>query len=536
MLFAVLVYLLGAFVPIMEIDAATYAEVAMEMHDHGDYLSIHSRGHDWLDKPHFQFWVTAISYDIFGVNDFAYQFPALIFSLICVFFTYRFARHFYSKTHGWIAALMLFTSWHFIISNSDVRAEPYLAALTIFSMYVFARYLEDKRVVHFVLGCLGLACLMMTKGLFTIIPVAAGIGMSLIIKKQWREIFHWQWLACIGLTLLFLAPTLYGYYQQFDLHPEKVVFGRHGISGIRFFFWDSQWGRFTNEGPIKGAGDPFFFFHTMLWAFAPWGFLVYYALVTKIRRIIKRTDNREQYTFWGFIVLFIIFSMSKFQLPYYLVPLFPFLSIFTAESVLQIARRAKTLKIFSVVQAVQVVALMMAIALVQWLFSRALPQLDMIIVYLIVIVVSILIYRHPQQHLKKLLIPPALTLLLVGYFLNRTFYPELLKYQSESEMAYDIKQNKVPMDRVATLEKTQWITSFYLHRVVPDLSNDAPKNDLTGKYLICPRYELDSLAQKGINYAIIKKYKDFRITTLSLEFVDKNTREKTLSYFYLIKT
>ena len=34
------------------------------------------------------------------------------------------------------------------------------------------------------------------------------------------------------------------------------------VSGIRFFFWDSQFGRFFNTGPIKGSGDPFFYFHT----------------------------------------------------------------------------------------------------------------------------------------------------------------------------------------------------------------------------------------------------------------------------------
>ncbi len=534
--FAMLVYVLGIILPIMEIDAATYAEVAMEMFDRSDFLSTYSRGMDWLDKPHFQFWITALSYHLFGVNDFGYKFPGLLFSLFSVYFTFLFAKRYYSKTHAWIAALMLFSSMHFIISNSDIRAEVYLTTLTIFSMYVFARYMEEKRTIHFLLGCLGLACLMMTKGIFTIIPVASAVGMTLIMKKQWREIFHWQWLACAAVTLLLLSPTLYGYYQQFDMHPEKNIFGMHEVSGVRFFFWDSQWGRFTNNGPIKGAGDPFFFFHTILWAFAPWGFLAYYAVILKIRKLIKGKVHQEQYTFWGFIVIFMIFTISKFQLPHYLVPLLPFLSILTAEGVVQLVHHLKALKVFKVIQAVQVILLFIAIPLVHWLFARAFPQPDMIIIYAAIFLVVVIIYRKPQQQLKKLLLPPALAMLLVGYYLNRTFYPALLKYQSESEMAYDIKGQNIPVDNVVTLDKKQWIIDFYLHRVIPDLSIDAPREQLSGKYIICPEEALQQLKNKSIDFSIIKKYKDFRITTLSLEFVNKTTRQKTLSYFYLIKT
>ena len=54
-----LVYAVGLFIPIMEPDAAVYAQVSMEMHDRGDYLSIYHKGVDWLDKPHFPFWMSA---------------------------------------------------------------------------------------------------------------------------------------------------------------------------------------------------------------------------------------------------------------------------------------------------------------------------------------------------------------------------------------------------------------------------------------------------------------------------------------------
>lgn len=62
------------------------------------------------------------------------------------------------------------------------------------------------------------------------------------------------------ILLIFISPELICLYIQFDSHPEKIVFGNTHVSGIRFFFWDSQFGRFFNTGPIKGKGDPFFLY------------------------------------------------------------------------------------------------------------------------------------------------------------------------------------------------------------------------------------------------------------------------------------
>ena len=135
--FTMLVYAVGLFIPIMEPDAAVYAQVSMEMHDRGDYLSIYHKGVDWLDKPHFPFWMSALSYELIGVNTFAYKLPAVFFILLGALYTYLFARKFYSALHGWLAVIVLITAEHIIISNQDVRAEPFMTGLLIMGLYHF---------------------------------------------------------------------------------------------------------------------------------------------------------------------------------------------------------------------------------------------------------------------------------------------------------------------------------------------------------------------------------------------------------------
>ncbi len=534
---ALLAYGAGLFIPIMEIDGAVYAVVSMVMHDTGNYRDIILKNADWLDKPHFQFWITALSYKLYGVNTFGYKIPALLFSLLAVIYTYLFGKKFYSKLHGSLAALMLLTAQHFILSNHDVRAEPYLTGLTIFSLYYFASWLSDKSFRYLLLGSMGLGALLMTKGLYTVIPVVTAIGFALIYEKNWKEIFHWQWIWAGLLTLLFTIPVVYSYYMQFDMHPEKVIFGRTGVSGVRFFFWDSQWGRFTNTGPIKGAGDPAFFLHTLLWAFAPWAFLAYFALYDKTRRLINRSRSRENYTYFGFVILFLIFSASKFQLPHYLVPIFPLLAIVTSGVLVNYLKNARFLKIINIIHFVSVILMFLLIPLLQVVFFNHLPTPDTWVVLILTIGLIILVYRFQNNRIKKVIFPAALAVLAVNYYLNRNFYPDLLHYQSESEVAFYIKKQNIPVNELVTFDKSPIVTDVYLHRIIPEIPLDTPDlKELDNKYIYTSEKGLEKLRASGMKWQLLKTFEDFRITTLNYTFLNKHTRAQAVDKFYLIRT
>lgn len=532
---SILVYAVGMLVPIMEIDGAVYAEISREMFRNGNYFELFLKGQDWLDKPHFQFWMTAASFKFFGINSFAYKLPAVLFMLIGVYYTYLFGKKFYSKKLGYLAALLLMTSQHILTSNSDVRAEPYLTGLTIFALYYLAVYLKEKKIEQLVIGSFGLACLLMSKGLFTIIPVASGLGLALIYERKWKEIVHWQWIAIVAVTLLFITPTLYGYYLQFDSHPEKLLFDEQNVSGIKFFLWDSQWGRFTNSGPIKGSGDPTFFLHTMLWAYLPWAFLAYFALFIKGKSLVRQTNNKETYTFFGFVFLFIVFSLSSFQLPHYLNALFPFLSILSADALLGFAKNKKFLNVFYHIHIWSSALLILTIILIHFVFSNQYPNLDIFIVFLLGIALIALLLRARGKRLKKLIFVPAITVLLANYYINRSFYPQLLTYQSESEVAFYMKKHELKEDELVTLGVREEMTSFLQDRIVPAFDPEiVNKDDLKNKYVFTNQEGVDHIISMDLEYDEIQSFPDFRITTLNGTFINKKTRELETETKYLI--
>jgi 4-amino-4-deoxy-L-arabinose transferase-like glycosyltransferase len=69
------VYIAGLFIRLMNNDAGEYALVAMNMAQKNDFINIVRKGEDYLDKPHLLFWLSALSFKIFGINGIAYKLP-----------------------------------------------------------------------------------------------------------------------------------------------------------------------------------------------------------------------------------------------------------------------------------------------------------------------------------------------------------------------------------------------------------------------------------------------------------------------------
>lgn len=553
-----IVYGAGLFIDIMEPDAAVYAQVSMEMVDRNDLLSIYHKGVDWLDKPHFPFWMTAFSYKIFGVNTVAYKLPGILFVLLGALYTFLFARKYYSALHGWISVLILITAQHIIISNQDVRAEPYLTGLLIMALFHLSSVIppipslpaeaQRRRAasakasaaeagvgLHLTLGSLALACLIMTKGLFTIIPIASGIGLSLLYSRNYSAIFNWRWLVVLILTAIFLFPSLYGYYLQFDLHPEKKIFNRHNVSGVEFFLWTSQWGRFTNTGPITGKGDITFFIHTLIWAFLPWAFMAFFALFRKTKELIKKTSSGENYTYFGFIILFLIFSASKFQLSFYLNPLFSFLAILIAATILK--QTPRVLKVFSTIHFVVCILLVVAMFILQYFFFSSFPSFTTIIFVIFGLVTGFHLFTVSHTYLKKIFFATSIICLAINYYLAKEFYPELLTYQAESQVAHYMKENEVPADKIVFVGEVQSVADVILHHTTPIILLDSIKlKPLENKYVFTSPEGRERINALGLKYEVVKIFEDFHVTRLTGKFINKKTRSAELQQKFLLKT
>lgn len=333
-LFALLVNAAAMLSPIINGgDSITYAALSQHIALSNDWANLMLDGQDWLDKPHMPFWITALFFQLFGVSAFSYILPGFLFHIIGGYFTYRLARLFYTREAAWLSVLVYVSVFHLMDSSIEVKAETYLTGFIMGACYYWLRYDAQSRLKYLLLGAAFTAGAVMTKGVFTMITITSGLVILWLYRKQWSKLWSVKWWLAFGLSLLFTAPEVIALYLQFDAHPEKVVFGQTNVSGIKFFLWDSQFGRFFNAGPIQdtsGGGHPFYFVLVFLWAFLPWVAVFFAAMFSGVRKFAQRQVNENAgfvFLCGAFFVTFALFSATSFQLDHYTVILFPFAAI-----------------------------------------------------------------------------------------------------------------------------------------------------------------------------------------------------------------
>lgn len=536
-LIGVLLNATGLLNAVLEPDGTLYATISKHMALTNDWINLIGDDHDWLDKPHFPFWITALSFKVFGINSFAYKFPAFVFWIVGLRYTYLLAKQLYNETVAMVSVLIYLIALHAVLANFDVRAEPYLTTLTIGSIYYMYKVYRNKKMLHLLLAALLAACAVMTKGIFALLTISGGFVVYWIINREWKEFVNYRWYLMIILVLLFITPELYCLYVQFDAHPEKIVFGTTNVSGLKFFFWDSQFGRFFNTGPIQGSGDISFFLHTTLWAFLPWSVILYVGII-KLFGKHNRLSKKAQWIIFGSAALtFLLFSLSKFQLPHYIIILFPQFSIIAADYLVKIFEQ-NAYKAQKAINITQTVLLIIAAGLIIFLcFFLQMPYQWLITIAVVIVLVASFILFNKPTFINTIFKSFAFGIILYP-FLNCCFYPYLFKYQSGLNAANWLKENnyKAPfgmyMDFMHSFEFYAEGEPDWLYNT-NDARSFAAANKTSVIYTGAER--LESLNKEGIEYKILHEFDYFRISMLTGEFLNPATRNNTTKKMVLLQ-
>jgi len=527
-----LVSILALFGGVMEPDSALYASIAKNMVLRNDWINIYVRGADWLDKPHLTFWLAAASFKIFGITAFAYKLPSFLFGLLGAWYLYRLAKDIYKEKTGLISALIFLSSLHILISTFDVRAEVYITTFTLAAIYHYYKAHQGS-FWHIVAGSFFAACAIMIKGIFVLIPVFGGFIIYWLLTKQFKQLLKPKWWIAIALIFVFIIPELYTLYIQFDLHPEKVVFGKTGVSGLKFFFWDSQFGRFFNNGPIKGKGDISFFLHTTLWAFLPWSILFYTAVVNLFKKKNRVDLPAESIMIWtSAAITFLLFSLSKFQLPHYILIILPQFAIITALYLQKL--EGKSLKVFFTVQNVLAVLIVLILSAVAVFFGFTNNYIA-IAVLVILLTVSFLIFKG----LKTENLLARSTMISVGLmiFLSAFFYPSVLKYESGMQAGKWLKENYPGAKASVLMHPDAYSFDFYANGEpkyfwsYEELNKSKDEKDLV---IYTPESELERLKTE-YHAEVLKSFEYYHITKLTGKFINAKARPQVLEHFYLVK-
>jgi 4-amino-4-deoxy-L-arabinose transferase-like glycosyltransferase len=531
LLLVIALNILATFGAIMGTDAALYADIAKNIVWRNDWINLYGHGKEFLDKPHLPFWLSAACYKVFGINAFAYKLPNFLAFLLAGWYTYRLAEKLYNRPVARLAVLIWATALHLVICLFDVRAEVLMACFTIGAVYhLYCAGQPRGWLKHIAAGALFAACAVMTKGIFVLITIAGGFFLYWLFSGQWKQLLQPKWWLAVVLTGIFILPELICLYLQFDLHPEKVVFGTTHVSGLKFFFWDSQFGRFFNTGPIKGKGDVSFFLHTTLWAFLPWSLFLFVACF-RLMRNTRNADRRQpvQVIYWACAITFLVFSLSKFQLPHYIVLLFPFLAIITAHYLPGL--QPAWLRGYLVTQKAVAATGFLLLATVAWFYRFGGWVL---FCGILVVLLLLVLLRFRPATLANIVGVSLCFFAAAAIFLNIFFYPDLVNYQGGKIAGQFLQHQKKAYRHYIMYRCDSYTFEFYAPGLVVWESEPQQLQQYAREstVIFMPAVDTASLAA-DYQLRVLKVVDDFHITLLTGEFINRQTRPATLQQMIL---
>lgn len=325
-LLTVLLYVSGThLLPLMDRDEPRFATAAREMIEARELVVPTFNGDERLDKPILIYWAMQVSYALLGTHEFAARLPSVLCMILLVVLMHRWAREWYGADAGLVAGFVTATTLQFLIHGRWAAADmPMILFLATAHYGLFgllglmesdaakkARDFGHENWSWFWIFYVSLGLGFLAKGpLVLVVP-----ALTMVLHRQFfsRKDVDWGRLHAMlgfGVVLAILAPWGIPALIQTQLRFFTVGIGYHVVErGI-----DPLGGRLWIPG---------FYLLTAFVSLMPW---VAYAKTIHARIKLKWTA-REAFLVSWVVAIYGVFSLFATQLPHYVLPAFPAISL-----------------------------------------------------------------------------------------------------------------------------------------------------------------------------------------------------------------
>lgn len=343
-LLTIAIFVGASFAPPALLDDAdsTHAEVAREMVQTGDWISLRMDGIHYYEKDPLMYWMMAASFELFGVNEFAARLPIALSALLAVLGVWALGARMFGRRAGFYSGLVFGTCVGSFLFTRILIPDMLVAALVTWSLFFFVSGLDrdDDRpnapdpnnvrpgyvFLGFYAAC-GFAFL--AKSMIGILFPCMIVFAYLLLTRRLYVIRRMR--PFIG-SVIFLAIAA----------PWSVISSLRNEHFFWFHFINEQVYRYLGKRYPKDYDTvplPIFYALHILWIF-PWAAFLPSA-ITYIPRRLSRVDRGQKMTLLLVIWVIIIvgfFSFSTRQ-EYYTLPAIPALAILCGRVLSDLERR-----------------------------------------------------------------------------------------------------------------------------------------------------------------------------------------------------
>lgn len=229
--------------PLWEPDEARYAEIPREMLATGDWLTPRLNGVLYFEKPPFQYWLSAISMKLFGVNGAAARLPLALASALAMWAAWRLAKRLGARRPMWAPFLAVTCLLGFLVGQIltlDALFSAFVVAALVASVEAVAARMEGRSGTAWTFAAFILvSAAFLTKGVAALALLGPALLASLwyvkgrpaLRKAVLATIFSpWGWLLAAILTapwFLLVDRANPGHAWFFFIHEHVARFATH---------------------------------------------------------------------------------------------------------------------------------------------------------------------------------------------------------------------------------------------------------------------------------------------------------------------
>ncbi len=324
---------------LFDVDEAVFAEATREMVESGNWLTPTYNGVNRYDKPILFYWMMALSYKTFGINEWGARFPSASAGVLLCLGLFLFMRRQTDERQAFYAVISLVLSLYFVIYSHAAVTDMTLTLFITLSLLCFYQSLaqptgkpQGQRYALYGFYLFS-ALAFLTKGLIGIVFPFGIAGLYLLVTGGpggIKKIFS------AGGSVLFLLVAAPWYCAELMVNGSEFV---------DQFFVKHHFRRYT--GVISGHKGPWYYYAvTLLIGLVPWiTFLPGGAAEAVARfRLARRkgtapAHSPEFFALLWLAVIVVFFSFSTTKLPNYILPSVPAAAILIASGM---ARQSET--------------------------------------------------------------------------------------------------------------------------------------------------------------------------------------------------
>lgn len=311
-----------------DMDEGVNAECSREMMETGTWIVPTYNYELRTAKPVMLYWLQRISYNIFGINEWAARLPSVLMSLGTIIVIYELGRRMFDGSTGLLAGIALATCIEFAKLGRAATPDATFVFFTTLALAIFWIFLEQSSHKWWWLSSFPLALAVLTKG-----PVGLALPVMIVLlyctwNREIGRLINWR-LAAAVISFLFVALPWY-----------VLITAETRGEYIRAFFLNENVNRFITPQE-NHRGNLFYYVIAVLIFFAPWCCVIVPTFIHAIqgsRQKLSYTNyasemNARIYRFlllWV-VVVFSFFSLAATKLPNYIAPLYPPLALLTAD-------------------------------------------------------------------------------------------------------------------------------------------------------------------------------------------------------------